>query len=758
MSPRRRRITVAALVSIVATLMLGAVQPLSAAAKDDDDVIERADITYRLSTSKRRVDVRAKVTVTNATGKYYMIEWGPLVVPSYARGFKVSGNGVHALVLPWLDSDVRGYKVEFPRIDPGERVTFTATWNLRAGDGGSANRTTFNDAYSHFCWSGQPVDSGSVTAIVPSSRFQATTGEPTRAIKKGRLTYIKARRTTDLVKFGACTNVYDDARAIRDEFQTPSGHDVVVQAFPGEEAWLSEVTAGIADSLVRLESFIGAPIPGRSPTVIREVAQVALGGYGGDFNEGSAGIRISERQPDPETLAHELAHSWFNDETLAVPWLWEGFAELGGQTAVGGRCADPGTYPGNGSPRLGKWPRVTGASTDTEKALLAYHYAAACAVMQHIADAVGTDGMRGIFGTILDGRSPYDRLSRAGIARASSWSATASSSKRTKPVDWRQWLDIVDEVGLAPTAGADPQLAEDLLLDYGIATTRSLDGRAEARAAFHDLQAMAPDEVTPAAVRRALDDWKFDDAQKLMRLATSVATRIHRSTDALAGDAQDLWSRYERARSSRELRALRDQIDVRNGTDASAFALSDGFTDTTRWWVGEDDGDAIAYDAGSLRIDITHAGYYWWTGHALDVPRTALAVHGSVGVDGTEGAAGWVCATADDTLLVGLIGPAGWQVAEATDESWVTLDAGLLPSDAVPAEPGARALAMDCSAAPDGSRVVLSIDGAEVADVLSTTQGPWTRVGPFARADSEVHARFDDLVVLGSKPTDAEKA
>ena len=91
--------------------------------------------------------------------------------------------------------------------------------------------------------------------------------------------------------------------------------------------------------------------------------------------------------------------------------------------------------------------------------------------------------------------------------------------RRTKPVDWRQWLDIVDEVGLVPAGVQDPELAEGLLRRYGIAKRSQLDGRAEARAAFHELQAMAPDGVTPAVVRRLMDDWEFRDARSTIRLA-----------------------------------------------------------------------------------------------------------------------------------------------------------------------------------------------------------------------------------------------
>ena len=78
-------------------------------------------------------------------------------------------------------------------------------------------------------------------------------------------------------------------------------------------------------------------------------------------------------------------------------------------------------------------------------------------------------------------------------------------------------------------------------------------------------------------MRRALDDWKFDDAQALIRLATSVATRIHRSVDGLTGETDGMWSRYERARSGRDLRSLRSQIEVPEGAAATTFVLADDF-------------------------------------------------------------------------------------------------------------------------------------------------------------------------------------
>jgi hypothetical protein len=190
--------------------------------------------------------------------------------------------------------------------------------------------------------------------------------------------------------------------------------------------------------------------------------------------------------------------------------------------------------------------------------------------------------MRDVIGVLLDGRSPYDRL--AGTLSASSaprpssapagligpgqaasptpvtfepvvttWSPTSSSGRRRKAVDWRQWLDVVDEVGLVPAGVADVTLAEELLVSQGIATRKQLRGRSDARAAFHALQAMTPAGITPAIVRRLMDDWRFADAEAGIERATEVAVQLLGSADAGTDPTSAPWQAFEAANRSQEL-------------------------------------------------------------------------------------------------------------------------------------------------------------------------------------------------------------
>jgi hypothetical protein len=115
----------------------------------------------------------------------------------------------------------------------------------------------------------------------------------------------------------------------------------------------------------------------------------------------------------------------------------------------------------------------------------------------------------------------------------------------------------VDEAGLVPAGVSDLTFAEDLLVATGVIRRRAVRDRAEARAAFHALRALAPTGVTPAVVRRAMDRWEFDDAARDMRLASGIATRIAALPPT---EAAAWWADYEAARSRTALQRLRDRL------------------------------------------------------------------------------------------------------------------------------------------------------------------------------------------------------
>lgn len=605
--------------ALVLSLMLASGALVAAPAvvlADADPVDERASITYRLDPARARIDATARIRFTNRIPvqragnrlrRIYLDRWGPIAIPADATRLRVRPRSVKVQRVP-TGSAYDNLVFSFPRIFNGGSVSITLTFTVK-GDGSSASGTVVSDAYSRFCWTGQPVDTGPITLVVPRRLDVVTQGGPVRTTRKGGQRHITAR-ARDLSTFYACTDVYDPSLLVRRDLVSPRGHAVTVESLPGHEAWLEATSQSIAQALAGVEAVVGAPLPGDGPIRVREVPSGALQGYAGDFDPRSGVVRVGDQGASVGLLSHELSHAWFNADTLADNWLWEGFAEWSSRETTGTPCDERVEPPFGGRPRLSDWEVLQdGQASFEQQQVVQWQYAAACAIQGRVSATIGRERMQQAIAVLLSGDSPYDRLpglladplpapspmpsasvapSPGGARRlppggrpATSTpsahpqspaptpeaagaprvvlSTTRSGKVRSRPVDWRQWLDIVDEVGLAPAGVTDLTFAEDLLVEAGVVRRRAVRGRAEARAAFHQLQALAPLGVTPAVVRRSLDRWEFDAAAADIRLASQVARRIA-ALPSSGPDVVGLWAAYEAARSRDALRDVRDRL------------------------------------------------------------------------------------------------------------------------------------------------------------------------------------------------------
>jgi hypothetical protein len=604
------------LVLATATVMASPAATLA----DDDPVAERASITYRLDPAKGRIDATASIRFTNRipvqragnrVRRIYLDRWGPIAIPADATRLRVRPRSVKVQRIQ-TGSAFDNLVFSFPRIFNGGTVSFTVTWTIR-GDGMARTGTVVSGAYSHFCWTGQPVDQGPITLVLPRRLESVTQGSPVRTTRKGSQQRLTAR-ANDLSTFYACTDVYDPSLLVRRDLTSPRGHAVTVEGLPGHDAWLEATSQDIAEALAGVEAVVGAPLPGEDPIRVREVPSGALQGYAGDFDPASGVVRVGSDGASVSLLSHELSHAWFNAQTLATNWLWEGFAEWSSRETIGLPCDQPVEPPFRGRPRLADWQVLQdGAASFEDQQLVQWQYAAACAIQGRVSATIGREHMQQAIGVLLAGASPYDRLPgpaplplpeasapptgspspsadpapsgpprlppggrppttqpgptasatsdpgpEATMGSQAATSPTRSSKRRTRPVDWRQWLDIVDEVGLVPAGVEDLTFAEDLLVETGVIRRSAVKGRAAARAAYHELQALAPSGVTPVLVRRDLDTWEFDDATRDIRLAAQVAARI--AAQPPGADAAAAWATYEATTSRRALQALRDGL------------------------------------------------------------------------------------------------------------------------------------------------------------------------------------------------------
>jgi hypothetical protein len=97
------------------------------------------------------------------------------------------------------------------------------------------------------------------------------------------------------------------------------------------------------------------------------------------------------------------------------------------------------------------------------------------------------------------------------------------------PVDWRQLLDLLDEVGGSKAA--------DRLFRTWVVSTRDLallDRRDAARAAYAELVRHGTDWVPPILVRRPLAEWQFDIAATATENAEAVLAKRDQITAAAA--------------------------------------------------------------------------------------------------------------------------------------------------------------------------------------------------------------------------------
>lgn len=193
----------------------------------------------------------------------------------------------------------------------------------------------------------------------------------------------------------------------------------------------------------------------------------------------------------------------------------------------------------------------------------------------------------------------------------------------------------------------------------------------------------------------------------------------------------------------------RPQLESITSLGADTLLHTDTFDDETMWVVGETSGGSVAYDDGTLGIDILAAGNSLWTWDLLSATHPVIGAEGSVTLDGQPGAAGWTCGTSAPDFVLGIVNPEEWVLGTIIENTVSVLDRGRLPDGIDPAAGEGTRIAVECAQiADDATRVVMWVDGVLVGDATTSVVGPFDRVGAYADVDTPpLHARFDDLEV-----------
>jgi hypothetical protein len=237
------------------------------------------------------------------------------------------------------------------------------------------------------------------------------------------------------------------------------------------------------------------------------------------------------------------------DGSIAEPWLEQGLAMWAGLSADGSSCPDAGDFPGNGDPVLAEWAVRQGKPVTWDGDRLYYQTAAACSVIEQLAAVIGPELMASVISAILAGTAKYGPQ-------------PADPRSDPEPADWHDFLDAVDELGLVPADEPDLELAEQLLLDFGIATLGDLSGRASARRIYHESLAAMEGTPMPAYVNDLMGQWSFSEAL-LAAIEAGKAYRARTAEADLSGaERAALLGAFESATSSAALRALIQTTEV----------------------------------------------------------------------------------------------------------------------------------------------------------------------------------------------------
>jgi hypothetical protein len=547
MSSGACRALVAVLLALGATL--GLTMPMAAEA---ERLVEQSTTIYKVDPAAGTIGVTIVVKLTNNQAQAFNLgTWGPLVmeelvVPRVSKGFAVGDS--RDLAGLW-----RAVDVETPVIEGnGGNVNLQVAYTLDAAIDQNESRASqtparVGEGYLYFCMVGQDTDVGLVRVeIAGKDRFKLTqSGTVMEPTPKG----LKSTRSVEPSEHFTCVEGTLDENLATSTFVGPAEREIVLQAWPEADNWLDAAEANAEPTLDAIHAFLGHDIPGDGPVIVRQAPPRSLGGYASAHD--TPGVVQFDESAGVDGAEHELAHAWFGTDNFTELWLREGLAEWTATSMAGATCA--AVSEGQSTLDLSDWQVVRPtADAATIEAVMAEQEAAACGLVTAVAERMSEEQWREVVGSLLAGETKY----------VGNDEPTAASSTR---VDFREWLDAVDERGLVPAGQADAafaanleelDFAQDLLAGYGIPTDPvELEKRSAARARYHQFLADAAPLGAPLSVREAMDNWLFDDAMSDLDKAYEVLDALKAADELLpeAGLIPFVQPGFESARNAKAL-------------------------------------------------------------------------------------------------------------------------------------------------------------------------------------------------------------
>jgi hypothetical protein len=562
---------------------------------------------YTLDPDAGRVHVAIDVTATslkpNSASFVYFYRTIGFPLQAEASGIRVSG-GASSITTTRRTGYIEAVVHLRSNLYYQETTRFTIRFDLVGGAPRSASPTRVGKAFSTFgVWAWGDPGRGSVEVRTPPGAINHVYG----SLLSGGLVDGAARlraEPADPSDFFAIVESENRAAYSETRVSFDGGVEIVVLAWPEDDAWDALVSDTLRKGIPQLRELIALPWPVDHDLNVRQRYTPSLEGFAGVFFTEDQRIDVSE-DLDPVVIVHEASHAWFNDRLFDYRWIYEGLAQEYAWrvlNAVGGDNVDPPDVPDkgdDGAVALNLWtfPEVIRDDTDDTEI---YGYDASFWLMHLVVGSAGLAQMRDAFA-----RAQGDLTAYPGAPAPE----TVASHD-----DWRRLLDLTQ-----PLAKPDPEPVIQAMRDYvlGGISLNELSDRTHARDDYRALLAEGDGWLPPWYIREPMGTWLFRDATARMVEATAVLAKrdeVATAADALGLHPDDaLRTAYEGAEDGLAgATAIADEQLAALGAIAEARARVDAEPDLVAriGLLGEAprtpyEGARSAFDAGQL-TDATH--------------------------------------------------------------------------------------------------------------------------------------------------------
>lgn len=518
--------TALAAILLVGLAVVGAAP--SAAAADNGNLRMEADVTYELEPDESRVRVTVEMRLTNLIADYVRSDGATVFtvyesvnIPVPAEATNVAARRVGGGALTTFRDEMEDPQWALlgvdlsPDLRAGSPQTIEVDYDLPDQPPRSDGLVRASPAYTLFpVYPVGDLEHAGVTVIAPDvfDELEVVGSDMSRSVSDGYVTYTDDDIEEQFYATLAARN--DD---LLDEREVAAGdHTFTLRYTPGDEEWADFAEDVVSQGVPLLEDAIGEPWPGDDGMAIIESSSPHAFGYGGWFDLDANTIEVSD-QLDAGIMLHELAHAWFNHDTLGERWLREGLADLyadqAGHEMTGWESeVEPGPSDADETIALAEWDESAVGFGGVED----FGYDTSWWAMDRIHDDIGGDAMSEVLAAAFDKKMPYA-------------SADGRREELSGPVGWRRMLDLLEEIGASDVAR---EVYEDVVLDEeGL---DRLAGRDAARAEYEDLVDRSGGWGAPYEVRRAMSTWTFARLDELVAESEQVLGARDDVLDALA--------------------------------------------------------------------------------------------------------------------------------------------------------------------------------------------------------------------------------